>query len=185
VSNVNLNQPPKNIITDLLNTVSPTILHLADLDYDMPIDIFGNSNNRNTLLTVYPSNFSKHKRDFTFYYNRLPANLLTNNTDKVSVKKATNTFEFIDVINKLYNLQVQHEEIYYEELPELNKDTFTNVNIKFRPESYIWIGDFTFKIKDFLICTPLPHAYLQVIEFQMNSLCKNFNILLRAPIKIH
>jgi hypothetical protein len=147
VSNVNLNQPPKNIITDLLNTVSPTILHLADLDYDMPIDVFSNSNNRNTLLTVYPSNFSKHKRDFTFYYNRLPANLLTNNTDKVSVKKATNTFEFIDVINKLYNLQVQHEEIYYEELPELNKDTFTNVNIKFRPESYIWIGDFTFKVK--------------------------------------
>ena len=85
MSNINLNQTPKNIITDLLNTVSPTILHLTDLDYDMPIDIFGNSNNRNTILTVYPSNFSKHKRDFTFYYNRLPANLLTNNTDKVSV----------------------------------------------------------------------------------------------------
>ncbi len=147
MSNINLNQPPKNIITDLLNTVSPTILHLTDLDYDMPIDIFGNSNNRNTILTVFPQDFSKYKNNFTFYYNRLPANLLTNNTDKVSVKKATNTFEFIDTINELYHLQVQHDEIYYEEIPELHKDSFTNVTIKFRPNSYIWVGESTFKVK--------------------------------------
>ena len=71
MSNINLNQPPKNIITDLLNTVSPTILHLTDLDYDMPIDIFGNSNNRNTILTVFPQDFSKYKNNFTFYYKKV------------------------------------------------------------------------------------------------------------------
>ena len=59
MSNINLNQPPKNIITDLLNSVSARRLNIDDLDLDNPIDIFGNPNNRNTLLTVFPSNFSQ------------------------------------------------------------------------------------------------------------------------------
>lgn len=147
MSNINLNQLPKNIITDLLNSVSTRRLNIDDLDLDNPIDIFGNPNNRNTLLTVFPSNFSQYKNSFVFYYNRLSANLLTNNTDKIAVKQANNTFEFIDIINDLYDLQVQHDEIYYEEIPELNKNTYVNVNIRFRPNSYIWIGDFTFKVR--------------------------------------
>ena len=34
MSNINLNQPPKNIITDLLNSVSARRLNIDDLDLD-------------------------------------------------------------------------------------------------------------------------------------------------------
>lgn len=144
---INLNQEPKKIITDLLNTVSNKFLLEEDLDYDNPIDVFGHPNNRNTVLTAYPSDFSKYQNNFTFYYNRLPANLLTNNTDKIAVKQATNTYEFIDIINKLYDINVKHEEIYYYEIPKLYKDIYVEIKIKFKPNSYIWIDEFIFKVR--------------------------------------
>lgn len=134
---IDLNQPSKQIVLDLLNRDNNRSLTLSDVDFDNFVAL-APEYSRNTKARVVALTNSGYSGEREIYYNRLDlATFFSNTTPAILSNDPVSTHNALSLINSTYNLQLSEIDIIGE---SIFGDSWV---FKASPDSPVWIGQVT------------------------------------------
>lgn len=133
---INLRQPSKNIILDLLNRDNNRTETLSTVSFG-PVSVTPPGSLRNTTAMLTAIGDSGRVGSVAIFWNRLDIDVLLADVPKIVVLTQTpqTTYDLLDAFNLLFELNLEQEDVILEPVSGL-----THV-LKMAPGSYAWIGE--------------------------------------------
>ncbi len=133
---IDLTQPPRQVLADLINASNDEKLQVSDVDFGVPTA--NTDHSRNTKIVVTAKATSPWDTYQVFYYNRMDigANIFsTLNTDFTYVPGMTKA-DLIGMINTRWSINLTDDDYTMSDLPEGNG----TVTVTAKPGSLNYIG---------------------------------------------
>jgi hypothetical protein len=131
---------PLEILVDLINLANGSALTTADVSFSPPTALTGASRNTGLTITAKPGGMYSGSRDVT--YNRVDMGMIPGlrSTEFTVNPSWRYMHDLVPAINAAYNLNLQPEDYYDDQLPDFSDYTLNNHNFLLRaqPGSYIY-----------------------------------------------